>query len=166
MKDNQHSTVDTVTVPNVEKLIDYRFASAALGIEEIQIPQRPTHGIEILKAYTNWRPQMPYFGKIVAILKYKGRLFSVRFHVWEEHQTANLANRITEIDELVPKIAMGHVYLDNTPTDFGQKAVWLRTPDSELDEDSLALRSVAKALKAYSVSNQMRKKFKRIYQHS
>jgi len=160
----EHSlAVETATTLSIEELLDCSFGSAALGIEEIQIPKSTGCDIEILRAYTNWRPTMPYFGKIIAVLKYKGRIFQVYFHVWKEHQTAILANQITEIEELVPKSVLGHSYLDKIPTDFGKKAAWLHTPDSELDEESLALRSVTKVLKAYSVNHQLCKKFRQAY---
>ena len=163
MSTEQSFEVETATTLSIEELLDCSFASAALGIEEIQIPKNASCDIEILRAYTNWRPTMPYFGKIIAILKYKGRIFQVYFHVWKEHQTASLANRITEVEELIPKSALGHVFLDKIPTGFGRKAVWLHTPASKLDEESLALRSAAKALKTYSITNQLCKKFKRAY---
>ena len=101
MSTEQSLEVETATTLSIEELLDCNFASAALGIEEIQIPKNASCDIEILRAYTNWRPTMPYFGKIIAILKYKGRIFQVYFHVWKEHQTASLANRISGVGESV-----------------------------------------------------------------
>lgn len=42
-------------------------------------------------------------------------------------------------------------------------AGWTATPDSALDEESLALRTLAKAMRRYSVDNKLCKKFKKRY---
>lgn len=145
---------------NIERLIATQYPDHYLGMQQIQVPQNEGQSIEILKAYLGWEPRKLYFGQIIAILKYKNRLFKVRFHVWKESQPAAFANHMTEIEELVSKTCMDQLYLEAIPTDFGRKACWLNTPDSQLDEESLALRSVSKALKAYSVSKQLCKKLR------
>lgn len=145
---------------DIERLTATQYPDNYLGMQQIQVPQNEGQSIEILKAYLGWKPGKPCFGQIIAILKYKNRLFKVRFHVWKESQPAALANHMTEIEELVPKTCMDQLYLEAIPTDFGHKAFWLNTPDSQLDEESLALRSVSKALKAYSVSKQLCKKLR------
>lgn len=161
MKFNRISTAKIQESVDIERLIASQYPDNYLGMQQIQIPQDGGQSIEILKAYLGWEPRKLCFGQIIAILKYKNRLFKVRFHVWREFQPTALANRMTEIEELVSKTRMDDLYLEAIPTDFGHKAFWLNTPDSQLDEESLALRSVSKALKAYSVSKQLCKKLRK-----
>ena len=146
---------------NVETLVASRYCDNYLGLQNIQVFDSTDPNIKIVKAYLGWTPTHPYFGQILAILKYGTRFFVARFHVWENHQPASLVNRMTEIEELVPKAYMGIDSLEAIPTDFGRKAFWLYTPNSELDEESLALRSVARELKRYSVDHQLCRKFRK-----
>lgn len=154
------STAKTQEGVDIDRLTATQYPDNYLGMQQIQVPQNEGQSIEILKAYLGWEPRKLYFGQIIALLKYKNRLFKVRFHVWKESQPVTLANHMAEIDELVPKTRMDQLYLEAIPTDFGHKALWLNTPDSQLDEESLALRSVSKVLKAYSVSKQLCKKLR------
>lgn len=153
--------------PSMEELIEARYTDDYLGMQPIRIPGFVRPDITILKSYLGRSPQALYFGKILAILKYRdARYFAATFHVWRAHQNAGLANRMTEIAELIPREYMGSYVLDPVDTNFGMKAFWLYTPQSELDEESLALRAVARHLKNYSVSNQLCKKFRNTYKMS
>lgn len=149
---------------NISELVDTYFPEDYLGMKSIPVSGKVGQRFEILKAYLGKNPGRNYFGKILAVLRYnETRYFKVIFHVWRPHQVSSLANRMTVICELVaqPHLGYSESYLESVETEFGKKAFWLYTPDSELDDESLELRAVAKELKAYSVKNQLCKEFRK-----
>ena len=149
-------------IVGIREMIDEGFPENYLGMQPIQVPGTVGQRFEILKAYLGRNPGKYYFGKILAVLCYNDtRYFKVIFHVWRPHQVSALANRMTSISELVSSTHLGCSYLETIETDFGKKAFWLYTPDSELDAESLELRTVARELKAYSVKNQLCKEFRK-----
>ena len=101
MKFNRISTAKIQESVDIERLIASQYPDNYLGMQQIQIPQDGGQSIEILKAYLGWEPRKLCFGQIIAILKYKNRLFKVRFHVWREFQPAALANRMTDRKSVV-----------------------------------------------------------------
>lgn len=139
----------------IQDLIDRRFTESYLGMERIDAATKITDETEILKAYLGARPDRPYFGDILAVMRHGGRFFVLVFHVWRPGQKASDANRLSEIQELRVKRCADTDFLTRVDTDFGLKAFWLHTPDSGLDADDLVLRAVAKALKQYSVDNKL-----------
>lgn len=139
----------------LQDLIDQRFTESYLGMERIAAVKQITDKTEILKAYLGVLPDRPYFGDILAVMRHGGRFFVLVFHVWQPGQKASDANRLSEIQELRVERHAGLDFLDRTDTDFGLKAFWLHTPDSDLDTDALVLRAVAKTLKQYSVGNKL-----------
>lgn len=68
---------------DIERLTATQYPDNYLGMQQIQVPQDEGQSIEILKAYLGWEPGKLYFGQIIALLKYKNRLFKVWFHVWK-----------------------------------------------------------------------------------
>lgn len=145
--------MDTVT------LVEKTFSDSYLGAERLPEIRTDNPNIEIAKAYLCNNPAQPYFGKILAILEYQDEYYMLYFHIWRERQSPTEANRMTNLYRLVSNQKLN--ILEREETSFGLKAFWLHTPDSELDPDSLALRSVAKALKQYSVNNRLCAKFKK-----
>lgn len=139
----------------IRDLIERRFTENYLGMERIAAVKKITDKTEILKAYLGVLPDRPYFGNILAVIRHGGRFFVLVFHVWQPRQKASDANRLSEIQELRMESRAGLDFLDRADTDFGLRAFWLHTPDSDLDADALVLRAVAKTLKQYSVGNKL-----------
>lgn len=145
----------------IRDLIERRFTEGCLGMERIAATGKITDDTEILKAYLGVLPDKPYFGNILAVIRHGGRFFVLVFHVWQPRQKASDANRLSEIQELRVEKCAGLDFLDRVDTDFGLRAFWLHTPDSDLDTDALVLRAVAKALKQYSVNNKLCARFRK-----
>ena len=145
----------------IQDLSDRRFTENYLGMERIDAATKITDETEILKAYLGVLPDRPYFGDILAVMRHGGRFFVLVFHVWRPGQKASDANRLSEIQELRVESHAGLDFLDRADTDFGLRAFWLHTPDSDLDADALVLRAVAKALKRYSVGNKLCARFRK-----
>lgn len=145
----------------IRDLIDRRFTESYLGMEHIAATGKITDDTEILKAYLGVLPDKPYFGDILAVMRHGGRFFVLVFHVWQPRQKASDANRLSEIQELRVESRAGLDFLGRADTDFGLKAFWLHTPDSCLDTDALVLRTVARALKQYSVDNKLCARFRK-----
>lgn len=147
---------------NILELIEQQYRPGYLGARELPVTGPVQEDVEIIRAYLCDDPDKPFFGDIIAVIEAHGRYFQLVFHVWREHQTPSEANRLSEIQELVIKTTCGIEYLDKAETGFGTRAFWWYTPDKGLDEDSLALRAVAKRLKAYSVRNGLCKQFRKL----
>ena len=145
---------------HVDDFMKTRYANGRGGLQEISILRDVHPDTRIIKAYLGQCKDQPYFGQIITVFSYKDRVFVMRFHVWKPHQPPSMANRMSEISEFKVKTYHGFDVIEQADTDFGLKAFWLYTPDSELDEDDLVLRAIAKALKKYSVDNHLCKKFR------
>ena len=95
------------------------------------------------------------------------RWFRVRFNVWKPRQDRSLANRLYDIEELsIASYQAGGetvYYLQPSSTDFGRRAFWMYTPDSEVGEDGRLLRTLARAMKRYSVDNKLCRRFRSKY---
>lgn len=155
----------TNNIPNWLKETMTVYTEPEMDMTEIKIPNPADSKIEILAAYLGQNPAKHFFGKIIAILQCNSRAFRLVFHVYEPHQKPYMANRMTTIQEIVPKTynvagqeITWHQYDD---TDFAHKAFWMYTSTESLDDDGKALRQIAKALTRYSVDNQLCKKFRK-----
>ena len=126
----------------------------------VKLPEIETGHPEmrIVRTYLCNKPDKPYFGKMLAVLEYRNRHYMLYFHVWRDGQKPSDANRMTDISELEADPSCGTIRLHETS--FALKAFWLRTPDSGLDPDSLALRAAGRALKKFSVANGLCKRFR------
>ena len=126
----------------------------------VKLPEIETGHPEmrIVRTYLCNKPDMPYFGKMLAVLEYRDRCYMLYFHVWRDGQKPSNANRMTDISELEADPSGKAIRLHET--DFALKAFWLHTPDTGLDPDALALRAAGKALKKFSVANRLCKRFK------
>lgn len=131
----------------IQDLIDRRFTESYLDMERIAAVKKITDETEILKAYLGVLPDRPYFGDILAVMRHSGRFFVLVFRVWRPGQKASDANRLSEIQELRVESRADLNFLNRADTDFGLRAFWSHTPDSDLDTDALVLRAVARALK-------------------
>lgn len=145
----------------LQNLIDLRFTENYLDMEGIAATGKITDETAILKAYLGVLPDRPYFGDILAVMRHGDRFFVLVFHVWRPGQKASDANHLSEIQELRVEKCAGLDFLDRVDTDFGLRAFWLHTPDSDLDADALVLRAVAKTLKRYSVDNKLCARFRK-----
>jgi len=127
-----------------------------LNNHEITIPD----GIQLKSIHMGINPSMPWYGHIMAIIECAGHIYECRFRVHIPGQSANMANQMTEIQEIKSYNALFPHYI-RQDTDFGHKAFWQKTPDSTLTGDDLLLRQLMRALKHYSVKNQLCKKLRR-----
>lgn len=151
---------DGLTIGN---LIDAYYGEIYFGMESIPVCGVLPCGIEILRAYLGKdNTDQPGFGEIYTILRYDDRYFVMLYHVWEPHQKPHMANRMTELHELKLRFKP-FPRLEKDATDFGLRAFWQHTPNPELDDESKALRDVAKVLKQYSVNQKLCKKFRTKY---
>lgn len=145
----------------IRDLIERRFTEGYLGMERIAATGKITDDTEILKAYLGVLPDKPYFGDILAVIRHDDRFFVLAFHVWRAGQKASDANRLSEIQELRVGEHYGIKHLEHAETNFGLRAFWQNTPDSVLDPNAVVLRTVARALKRYSVSNKLCARFRK-----
>lgn len=152
---------------DIETLLRKTYSEDRPGLTAINPPQPENPDVSILYAHLGEIPGVPFFGDIIAVVRCKtvsgNRYFELRFHIWKPKQAAVMANKITDVREIAIAAAGRSEYLVRNNSNFGIKATWLYTPNSELDLDSRMLRSAAAALKRYSVDNELRQKFRSRY---
>ena len=146
---------------SIPGLIEQQFGEGYLGMEDVPVARMVDSKTEILKAFLGRNPDKPYLGSILTVVRHDSRFFVLIYHVWRAGQKPAEANRLLEIQELNVREYLGIEFLERVNTDFGLRAFWLHTPDSDLDAHALALRTVAGVLKQYSVSHQLCARFRR-----
>lgn len=146
---------------SIPGLIEQQFGEGYLGMEDVPAAKMVDSKTEILKAFLGRNPDKPYFGSILTVVRHGSRFFVLVFHVWRAGQSPAEANRLSEIQELHAREYLGVEFLERADADFGLRAFWSHTPDSDLDAHALALRTVAGVLKQYSVSHQLCARFRR-----
>ena len=148
----------------IHQLVAERYPDGHLGMETVPVSGDAGHGASVIRTFLGTDPAGPFYGVMIAVLRHGDRYFLLTYHVWSPHQRPCDANRLSDLSELVVQRygELDCAFLGTTGADFGRKAFLQATPDSELknDEPSLALRSVAKMLKSYSVDNRLCRKFR------
>ena len=148
----------------IHRLVAERYPDGHLGMATVPVSGDAGHGMSVVRTFLGADPAGPFYGVMIAVLRHGDRYFLLTYHVWSPHQRPCDANRLSDLSELTVQRygEIGFEGLVSVGTDFGLKAFWQATPDSELkdDEPSLALRSVARMLKSYSVSNHLCRKFR------
>lgn len=161
--------------PTLKELIDETYGPGAElpGMSRIKLPATGQTELDEAYAFLGETPDAHVsFGKIMAAFPCcpegeETRWFRVRFNVWKPRQDRSLANRLYDIEELsIASYQAGGetvYYLQPSSTDFGRRAFWMYTPDSEVGEDGRLLRTLARAMKRYSVDNKLCRRFRSKY---
>lgn len=142
-----------------------------LGMEPIPVAGFSCNDFHVLEAYLGKDLKSLWFGTIKAVVQYhdrdgKGdRYFILDYHIWEPHQRPADANRLSNLQEIVPMPEYGPEASELVhPADkFGFKAFWAYTPDRSLDWASYGFRRIGRHFKEYSVVNRLCEHFRKAY---
>ena len=111
-----------------------------------------TDKVKVLYAFIALNPKSSQYGDMLGAFAYKDIVCVFRFHVHRPKQKhPSLSNHMVNCSTVEAKTVRGITFYEDYQTECpGIKAFWKNTPDSCLDDDSLAIRQFERRIIEYS----------------
>lgn len=140
-----------MTENQIRDFVDHKKEIMRQMLMEEIMDDLSTGEIRMLYAFIALNPKSSQYGDMLGAFSYKDTVCVFRFHVHRPKQKfPSLSNRMTDCRMIYTKERFGLVHYEEDENCPYLKAFWQNTPDSRLDENSLAIRQFVENITDYS----------------